>query len=182
MSREEAALKLQQELLLNIMEATLPLLEDKLSEEHQTRIRILEKVIRAKDEDKEFFKSPVAYFIKHHALSIQSITLPVTGKVIELVDDKATIKYVREMREAFKAGKSIMDIAFCPDVPLYRHIYFYETRRLWAYRKSDCWRDRLGLEFIEDMVKDIDLGPLVSNEATAALKEYVKAIEQEVVR
>lgn len=168
----------------SLLEAVLPIVEDRLKEEHEGRIKEFRKIIESEEENEEFFRSPTEYLKNRGLLSIDSIKI--SGTKIPVIEDEALITYTRELRDEFKKGEAV---DFTPQLveTAIRNTAVYDTKTLWT--RTEYWTEtkKKGIDILdkfEDVQKfeEVALGPLVTMRTKNEFRSIIRktAIEEKM--
>lgn len=143
----------------SLLEAVLPIVENRLKEEYEGRIKEFRKIIESEEENEEFFRSPTKYLKQRGLLSIDSFEF--SGTRIPVIEDEALIDYTRELRDRLKKGEAIDWKIQQPAGTAIRDTAVYDTKTLWTH--TDYWTKTKGLSIIDPGIYEkVNLGPLVT--------------------
>lgn len=159
----------------HILQSCLPVLEEKLKDEHLKRVELFKKIIMSEKEEQEFFKSPSKYLKENSLLSINKIKLS-EDIDIELIDDEQTISKIRFLREKYKRGELInWNNEFEMGALIVRDGAVYSRRVLWT--NTRFWTRTTPVMIANEGVNEIDkldFGPLISPNSIGKIKKLVE--------
>jgi len=103
----------------SLLKETLPILEKDLEKQYKKQIALFKKLITEKDENRNFFASPVDFLKKNGALSYEKIQLS-DGTIIPVIDNEIIAATIRKARDLYKKGKIAVEEI--------RLTFIYETK------------------------------------------------------
>ncbi len=152
----------------DLLEKAMPILSKGAEAEYLETVKVFRELITNKEEDNDFFDSPVSYLKSRKLISIDKITLP-SGEEVQLFGDNELAAHMRRSREIFQAGGDVT----LPDALVYKEDVLVEKR----YAVYSDYKAVLVTDFhvTPGEIGNIDFGPLMSPHSKAKLKAYIEA-------